>query len=44
MGRRVASEIGAGSHRGKAALTRGHQEERDGSPSNFTLLVKEMKP
>jgi hypothetical protein len=40
----VASEVGAGSLWGKAALTRAHQEERDGSPSNFTLSVKEMKP
>jgi len=40
----VASEVDAGSHREKAALTGSHQEERDGSPSNFTLSVKEMRP
>jgi uncharacterized protein YjbJ (UPF0337 family) len=36
VGGHVASEVGAGSHREKTALTRSHQEERDGSPSNFT--------
>ena len=40
----VWHQNGAGSHRANAALTRGHQGERDGSPSNFTLSVKEMKP